>query len=252
MFLGNKQAKGRGYNSGFSQKEIPAPLPAEELEKLVVQLGSGSKEVKNKIIMAHLGLALQIIGRYVASYTSRTDDLIGVTMVSIAESVDKFDSVKKDNNITGYIVTCLHGHLSNFIKEDKTVKISWSELKKQVEKYKETGEVNLVYTYSLDFCMEDDFQNSKIVRRQILDSLSTRDLYESDIELKEIVEKVSFSRYEHLVFTGLMNGDDESTIAKRIGKSRQSVNLVKMAVRAKLEPYYSHLLERGYLEFNWD
>ncbi len=251
MFLGNMKVRSRGFTSGFSQKEIPKPLPPEELESLVIQLGSGSKEVKNKIIMAHLGLTLQIIGRYVAHYPSKTDDLIGVAMVSVAESVDKFDTIKKDNNITGFIVTSLHGHLSNFTKEDKTVKISWRELQKQVAEYKETGVPNETRTYSLEHCLQSD-NVSRSSRELVMEAITRYDIHEVDAELQEIIDKVHFTRFEYLVYTGLMNGEGEAEIAKRVGKSRQVVNVVKMAVRAKLEPYYSHLLERGYLELIWD
>lgn len=256
MFLGNKVAKGRGYASGFQTKDIPKPLEAEELESLVKQLGSNDQEIKNKIIMCHLGLALQIIGRYVAFYASKTEDLVGVAMVSLSESVNKFDSIKKDNNITGYIVTCLHGHLATYIQDDKTVKISWRAIQKQVAEYKETGVRNDIRTFSLEYKSESTYEDGYVrefdrMHELVKKALTTNDFYESDIELKEVIDKIGFNRYEHIVFTGLMSGDDEATIAKRVGKTRQSVNLTKLAIRAKLEPYYSHLLERGYLELDW-
>ncbi len=251
MYLGNMKVRARGFTSGFMQKDIPAPLSAEHLESLVVQLGSGSEEVKNQIIMSHLGLTLQIIGRYVEHYPSKTDDLISVAMVSVAESVNKFDTVKKDNNITGYIVSCLHGHLANFIKEDTTVRISWREIQKQVAEYKETGVPNQQHTYSLDYCLQDE-GGSRTSKELVLEAITSHDLHQIDSELQEIIDKVHFTRIEHLVYTGLMRGDDESEIAKHIGTSRQRINSVKMVIRAKLEPYYSHLLERGYLVLIWD
>ncbi len=214
-----------------------------------MQLGSGSEVVRNTIIMSHLGLTLQIIGRYVEHYASKTDDLIGVAMVSLTESVEKFDRVKHNNNITGYIVSNLHGHLANFITEDKTVKVSRRECQKKVAEYKETGVPNETRTYSLEHCLQSDESGSKDL---VVAAITCYDIYESDTELTEIINRVGFTRFQNLVYTGLMRGDDESEIAKRSGKSRQSVNKVKMEIRAKLEPFYSHLLERGYIELIWD
>ncbi len=251
MFLGKLKVKARGYVSGFSTKEIPKPLEREELNRLVIALGENANEVKKKLILAHLGLALQIVGRYVAHYPAKTDDLVGVAMLSVSTSVDKFDTIKRDNNITGYIVTCLHGHLTNFIKEDKTVKVSWRETEKQVAAFKETGVKNRTHTFSIDHCLYND-EISTGTRDLILNAITSNDYHASDIELQEVIEKVGFSHYEHIVFVGLMSGEDETTIAKRVGRSRQSVNLVKKAVRTKLEPYYSEQLERGYLELNWE
>jgi DNA-directed RNA polymerase specialized sigma subunit len=252
MFLGNVKARSRGYKSGFNQSQINRPLDPKRLNELVELLGTGDIDVRNVIILGHMGLALQIVGRYVENHASKTDDLVGVAMCSVCESVEKFDSVKRSNNITGYIVACLHGHLTNFIKEDRVLKITRYRTNQQVAEYKETGvETKECSTFSLDHCLDEEFSNNSDLVMKLLDAISIYDVYQSDMQLKEIIDKVCLSRCESIVLTGLMAGEDESVIAERIGRTRQSVWKTKMAVRAKLEPYYSEFLERGYLDLDW-
>ena len=235
MYLGNVKVKARGFNSGFTPGDIDKPLAPEALKLLVKELRCCSQEAAKQIIRAHMGLTLQIVGRYVGYYPKKTDDILGVAMVQLVEAVYSFPKVSNNDDITPYIVSSLHGHISNFIRDDTTVRISRYGLTQLYEEYKKTGEKNKPMTVSIDL--------PKItpIGRQVTKAVSTQDDYETKLEVEDFIEELNFTRFEAIVLRLLVDGWLEVDIAKQLNVSRQRINQVKLLIKVKLAPYYEEV-----------
>lgn len=225
MYLGNRKVIGKSFRSGYDK--VPAKESDTELLRLVQRLRSGDKTVCERIILGHLGLSIQIVGRYVAYFPTRADDLMSVATLALTEAVNKFDVAAKNNNITGYIVGTIHGRISDYLKEhDHTVKIS-SHARKIAKERAKKNNVEAVYTKSINF---EDLEKSKQVRFLAKMSYTVND----ELEYQEIIDKCCFTRFEYMVYTKMMEGMSEADIAKEMRVSKQRVWIVKKDLIKKI------------------
>jgi len=227
MYLGHRKIKARGYDSGFKQQEIPKPLDQTQLQALVAKLRSGDKTVEEQIILAHLGLTIQIVGRYVNFFPRKSDDLIGVATVALVEAVNRFQYNATNDLITPYIVSCVHGQLSNYLKQDQTIRMTQHGFQKHKN--------NMPIMFSISAINEDE---DKHLHELIIRALRSFDYHESAIEVEEVIRKLNFTRFEALVYRKLCDNMSEAEIGRELGYSRSRIYLVRREIAAKLRPFF--------------
>lgn len=232
LYLGNRRVTAKGFNSGYDK--LPKRLTSDELTVKVKQLLRGDTEAEEPIILGHLGLIIQIVGRYVSYFPMRADDLLSVATLTLVEAVHKFPEKSVDENITPHIVSQIHGKLSDYLKEeDRVVKVSSDGRKKAVLKAKKEGtsvESQLTRTHSIDYILDNE--NSRTVNRFIA-KVSYFD--KNDIEYQEIIDKCNFTRFEMLVYERIIEGDKDTDIARELHFSKQRINQVKQTMINKVK-----------------
>lgn len=244
MYLAGRKVRGRGFISGYD-KLLPERLPEDKMAALVKKLRTGDDEVVEDIIVHHLALTISLVGRYVSYFPNKSDDLMGVAALALTESVKRFAVVGVDDNIAGYITSTIHGTLARYLQEeDNTIQVTTRGFEKAVKKAKEQGgyvSKFLPQTTSLDTTVgnSDDGSNCKTVTQN---ERNTRSVSTSEdrtgVEIDEILAKCNFTRFEMLVYERLVQGMQESDIARDLNYSRQRINQIKKDVLRKLEPYY--------------
>ena len=227
MYLGKRKVVAKGFSSGYDH--LPEKLTASELTDFVKRLKEGDTSATEPIILGHLGLTIQIVGRYVSYFPLKSDDLMSVASLALTEAVHKFAGLQHDN-ITGYIVGTIHGRISDYLKEeDHTVKISSHGRKQALAKAKEEdSEVVFTKSYNIEFITNDKIQGARHMSRI---SYSVSD----ELEYAEIIEKCNFTRFEFLVYERLMEGMKETDIAKELHYSKQRIWQIKKDLIKKIK-----------------
>lgn len=121
------------------------PIEPSELEQLVVQLRSGDKSVIERIVKAHLRLALAIASRMKPT----NPDLIGEALYQLVDTVHKAERKLRDNNITAYI---------NY------------SLRRRLKEYRDTDYVVCIHDRQLRRCLNKGGKYENIVPRLVQDS----------------------------------------------------------------------------------
>jgi len=229
MYLGHRKVKARGFESGFQSHEIPAPMEVTKLTELVVKLRSGDKSVEEAIVLNHLGLVIQITGRYVNFFPRKSDDLLGVALVALVDAVNRFQYCATDDLITPYIVASVHGQLANFLKQDHTVKITLHAFNKL-----KTEKEEIPKSFSIDVDPSED----KHLHELVIKALHSYDYSSSALEIEELITKLNFTRLEAIVYRGLCDNVSEAEIGRQLGCSRSCISLVKKGLAIRLHPYF--------------
>jgi hypothetical protein len=240
MYLGHRKVKGRGYKSGITQEQIPAQIEPVILVGLVQQLRAGNPHVVKEIIGGHIGLVIQIVGRYVVYFPHKAEDMTGVALLATVEAVRLFEFCGTNDDITPYIVSNVHGKLANFLKEDSTVRMTQYGMKKVIDdaKLRELLPSDLLpMCHSLDAVKESRHKEPKQYK-DIMGQCAITDHSPSNLEIEEIVDKVNFSRFEFMVFKFLMEGWTEADIARQMSYTRGRINQVKGVIIEKLAPFF--------------
>lgn len=101
--------------------DIPQPLSAEDLIYFVNQLRAGSEEAREKIILSHLRLSIQIASPYIKHYPDKQDDILQAAYMGIVIAVDRAPKKLYNDNISGYITTTVHSSIAEFLRKDHLV-----------------------------------------------------------------------------------------------------------------------------------
>ncbi len=236
MYLAKRKVKATTFKSGYSNVS-KFRLEKDDLEKLVIQLRNGNLEVRELIILSHLGIVLQIVGRYVTYFPFKTEDLMSVATLSLVETVNDFALKGRDNNISGYIVSNVHGKLSRFIsEEDRLIQLSTRAWEHLVEKAKEYGVSveSLVPKFVKLVKNEEDEEEVKVIKGSYeYDRLITTD-DNSGMSVDETLGRCNFTKKQMIVYQGMIDGLEQKEIGKPLGISQQAVGLIKRQIYDKL------------------
>lgn len=119
MYLIKGKVKGISIRNPFG-RELPEPMEPEKLDLLVSRLRAGDASVCHTIIEHHLRLTLDICAKYARLIPSKVDDMVGHACLTLAKTVTT-EIPLVDNNITPYLVSRIHGALSDFVRRDSVV-----------------------------------------------------------------------------------------------------------------------------------
>jgi len=98
------------------------PLIDEDLlEQRVQMLRDGDKSQIEPITLSLLRFVASLVKPF--NHRRRTDDLIGVALLTLAECLDDASNRMHDNNIRAYITTSICHRLKDYIKNDHTARI---------------------------------------------------------------------------------------------------------------------------------
>ena len=103
---------------------MPAPLDPDDLTKAVRCLRNGEKAYADKIIKTHLRLAMRLSVQYAKKAPFLRDEFLSYALLALVESVDKFPSSARDNNITPYIHTRIKWALTEAATPETGLKVS--------------------------------------------------------------------------------------------------------------------------------
>jgi len=123
--LAGKKVWARTYKAPVAK--LPVPLPVDEVPSLVQCLRNGDSIAKTRLVEGHMGLASQIVGRYIARFDLNNqeliDDLWAEAMYAVTLAVELAKTNLKDDNITPYIVTTVHDKVSDCLARDRLIPV---------------------------------------------------------------------------------------------------------------------------------
>jgi hypothetical protein len=142
MWLANKTIHGRSISHPLDGNKFPEKLDEKRLDELVTRLRAGeiTRSEKEEIYKGHIRIAINIVSRYAIRYFNKVDDLVSESMLGIAYALDKAPERLRDNGITPYIVTTVHGFIYKYITRDFLVR---SDYRTCTTKLPEQRSINL-------------------------------------------------------------------------------------------------------------
>lgn len=242
MHLGGRKVVGRGFSSGY-EKLLPKRISEDEMLSLVKRLRSGDQTVIEELILQHLALTIHIVSRYVHYFPAKADDMMGTASLALAEAVRNFEVKSINDNITGYVVTFIHGRIAHFIEEgDSVIKISSYGFERACRKAKKAGlSVSQCLPQAVSLVPDTQSDTGAELYATMLVSnvknVSTVDDH-TQLEIDEIVSKCYFTRQEAIVLQGSMDGKLDTEIAKDISVHKSRIGQIRTVIVEKLKPFY--------------
>lgn len=126
MFFTKRKVRGVSVDHPLGKDErIPAKLEEQRLRILTQRLRSGQEtaEERQEIAKGHIRLAIQIAGRYVSVAPTKSDDLVSCGLFGIAYAINKAQEKLVDDEITPWIVACIHRFCHRFLTTDQIVRV---------------------------------------------------------------------------------------------------------------------------------
>lgn len=246
LYLGNMKIRGRGFISGYDT--LPPRIPEADLTVMVEKLLSGDNSFIEPIILGHLSLTVQIVGRYVVFFPKKSEDMMGVAQVELTEATHRFIRNHKDLKITPYLVSSIHGKLAEFIRQDdrliRVSKYGMAEITKKSKAENTSVEQSVGTFISFEALFAAD--HSRDTEERYL-------AYHDDhpFILQEIIDKSNLTRMEFMVYTKLMRGDTEAEISRELKCSRETIRANKQKVINKLMKFIVPVEERITFKGRW-
>lgn len=121
MFLGKTKARLHyGIDSPF--EDLPERLPLKELIYQINKCRAGDVHARDILVLSHLRMGLSIAAAYANRFPKRKDDIIASMYLGIFEALSKIDRLK-DNGISAWITTHIHGAISYYLRHDHLIYI---------------------------------------------------------------------------------------------------------------------------------
>ena len=198
---------------------LPAPLEAEEEEKMLSQLGTEKEEsAKSTLIEHNLRLVVYIAKKFDNTGVG-VEDLISIGTIGLIKAINTFNPDKKIKLAT-YASRCIENEILMYFRSDKKNNKNIS-LNEQVGFDKDGNEItflDILKTPNPDFAMDIHNQNNISLLKDYFKVLNERE--------KEIITK----RY------GLNNTNEvtQKEIAKELGISRSYVSRIEKRALTKM------------------
>ena len=179
MFLLGRKIKGISIKTALAMKD--EPLDDAHLGDLVVKLRSGDLSVVSTITEEFTRIAISIAGKYAALAPEKAQDLLSEAMLSIVRSCNKIAESGKDyENVCGYITTCIHGAIADYMRKDHLIPVTYRPTDREIEQPKVIFDSKRlarrpgVDPYGLieiqellGLCVEDEFERDLIELRSL-------------------------------------------------------------------------------------
>jgi RNA polymerase sigma factor (sigma-70 family) len=233
MILRNVRTRARSYIHDLGTVDLPDQLDPTVLESLVIKLKSG-EPVGPKIIEGHIKLAMAIVGRYYGRTRNSADDLVGAALYGLCQAVEWAPKRLHDHNITPYIVSTIHRHISDHIEQNHLVRIP----RETYKNLRETGSVvplPIDKNRDLDIFIDDE-------EYEYVDRVTP--VHKDDtpqIIIDEIRSSLMLTDFEDKMLDLKLKGFTYREIADRLGSSFQWIDnlfigLRERAIRRGLRP----------------
>lgn len=98
---------------------LPQPLIKDELDKLIKEACSGSKEARDKLIIHNIRLVLHEVTNRFRNIDYDKKDLVSIGSIGLVKAVNTYDKTKEVKFAT-YAVRCIEKYNFNVFKKSKT------------------------------------------------------------------------------------------------------------------------------------
>ncbi len=217
--------------------KLPQPLIKDELDKLIKEACSGSKEARDKLIIHNIRLVLYEVANRFKNVGYDKKDLISIGSIGLVKAVNTYDMTKEVKFAT-YAVRCIDNEILMFlrkVKHDKNI-----DSIDKVFFYGEDGsEFKLEDILSDDSDLVTDHENSETYKiiRQLINQLPDKDkeiimlrfgFYNDRIYTqKEIADKFHISQpHVYRLITKIVN---------KLGKQLEYVGVAELPVKPKVK-----------------
>lgn len=217
--------------------KLPQPLIKDELDKLIKEACSGSKEARDKLIIHNIRLVLYEVANRFKNVGYDKKDLISIGSIGLVKAVNTYD-MTKEVKFSTYAVRCIDNEILMFlrkVKHDKNI-----DSIDKVFFYGEDGsEFKLEDILSDDSDLVTDHENSEThkIIRQLINQLPDKD--------KEII-MLRFGFYNDRVYTQKEIADKFhisqphvyrliTKIVNKLGKQLESVGVTELPVKQKVK-----------------
>lgn len=216
---------------------LPQPLIKDELDKLIKEACSGSKEARDKLIIHNIRLVLHEVTNRFRNIDYDKKDLVSIGSIGLVKAVNTYD-ITKEVKFATYAVRCIDNEILMFlrkVKHDKNI----DSIDKVLFYGKDGSELKLEDILSDDSDLVIDHENSETYKiiRQLINQLPDRDkeiimlhfwFYNDRIYTqKEIADKFHISRsYVSRVITKIVN---------KLGKQLESVRVTELNIKPKVK-----------------
>jgi len=201
-------------------KDMPPRLTDEQRQILVKRLQDdlNTVEVEQLLVEGHMRLVVSICAKYCLKWYSKNDEIYGAAMLSLVEAVHEFKSCGKDNNITGYIVHMVHVGIMSALRNDRLIPTSKNYFH---ENYK------TIHRYQFE-------DATKIEHKSLAYTSKT----EQELIFKEKLSKLKLTALQANIIKGLMSGEKQIDIAKRLGYTRAHISKIFVELVQDLRWYF--------------
>lgn len=209
MRLTRHKVGSRSFNHPFYTLELPDAIPEERKAGLISEIRGGSQQAAHLVVLSHLRLALNIVGRYltVLGDASRSDDLVGAATEGLCYGVNKIkDEGLSHTNLTGYLTEIMHRFISEAIARAPVVHVPPGTKRPKDAKKPATQELT-------DTVIEAQFDRK-------INTAST-------IELKEIMDKIIHSDLERTIVDLRIAGYTDLDIANQTDMCNTSIYMIR-------------------------
>lgn len=216
---------------------LPQPLIKDELDKLIKEACSGSKEARDKLIIHNIRLVLHEVTNRFRNIDYDKKDLVSIGSIGLVKAVNTYD-ITKEVKFATYAVRCIDNEILMFlrkVKHDKNI----DSIDKVLFYGKDGSELKLEDILSDDSDLVIDHENSETYKiiRQLINQLPDRDkeiimlhfgFYNDRIYTqKEIADKFHISQsYVSRVITKIVN---------KLGKQLESVRVTELNIKPKVK-----------------
>lgn len=217
--------------------KLPQPLIKDELDKLIKEACSGSKEARDKLIIHNIRLVLHEVTNRFRNIDYDKKDLVSIGSIGLVKAVNTYD-ITKEVKFATYAVRCIDNEILMFlrkVKHDKNI----DSIDKVLFYGKDGSELKLEDILSDDSDLVIDHENSETYKiiRQLINQLPDRDkeiimlhfgFYNDRIYTqKEIADKFHISQsYVSRVITKIVN---------KLGKQLESVRVTELNIKPKVK-----------------
>lgn len=210
-----------GFDHYFSKRIPPALKDENRKAFLVLQLRlEPTTAIKDELILGHIALGCQIVGTYLEALRGRQHlDLLTSEMAfAVTTAVNDFPTRCEHDNITGYIVECIHSKISKSLEDLPAVRVPGATQRKR----KERGKDYLPAIGLVD-------ANNSIIQKGIY----KEDTNLQQPEVDELMLKISINEQEREVLRLRLEGLSDMDVGTQLGLHRTTVHAIRKGIQSR-------------------
>lgn len=233
---------------GINTSELPK-INGKECEKLIIEMKKGSKEAKDKLILANMRLVLSVIKKF-NSQTVSKDDLFQAGTIGLIKAADNFD-VSVGVKFSTYAVPMIIGEVKRHLRARNSLRIPRSvrdtaykvlKVRNEIEKEYEEATTDEIarrleikeseVAYALDAISDtvslyvpvyNKEGDTLLVMDQISDDYNTDERWTESAALNCAVKELD-ERERKIIYLRYYEGKTQTEISSEVGLSQAQVS----------------------------
>lgn len=233
---------------GINTSELPK-INGKECEKLIIEMKKGSKEAKDKLILANMRLVLSVIKKF-NSQTVSKDDLFQAGTIGLIKAADNFD-VSVGVRFSTYAVPMIIGEVKRHLRARNSMRIPRSvrdtaykvlKVRNEIEREYEEATTDEIarrleikeseVAYALDAISDtvslyvpvyNKEGDTLLVMDQISDDYNTDERWTESAALNCAVKELD-ERERKIIYLRYYEGKTQTEISSEVGLSQAQVS----------------------------